>query len=415
MEQVSEPASGRGAERSPRADNEAGSGGTNGTATERRGRPRAPRPRPVGVAAVVHDFFIQDGGAERIAIELARLLPTASVHTTFFDEVRFADRLDPARVRTWPLQRVLGATPRFRALLPLYPVWFSVLDLRGSTLVVSSSSHFAKAVRTSRSGVHVAYVHTPARYIWQLDAYLAGSSYALPARLAGRLIRPFLQAWDRRTAAGPDVIACNSHAIRERIRHFWGRDAVVIPPAVDTREIPFPGTDEGFLLVAARLLAYRRIDLAVEAASRLGRELVVVGEGPERQRLEAMAGSTVRFLGHVDRARLVELFSRCHAYLLPGVEDFGIAPVEAMAAGKPVVAFRGGGALDTVIEDRTGVFFEPQTADALSDAILRLDELSFDPAAIRAHAETFDSTVFRHRFRELFARLGVDPHLYSSA
>ncbi len=365
--------------------------------------------------AVVHDFFVQDGGAERVAIELARLLPAATIHTTFFDGRRFMDRLDPDRVRSWPLQRLIGPTPNFRALLPLYPLWFSMLDLRDAPLVVSSSSHFAKAVRTSRRSVHVAYVHTPARYIWQLDAYLARSSYARPARFGGRVMKPLLQRWDRETARRPDVIVCNSAAVRERIATFWGRSAELIHPPVDTSEIPFPGTDEGFLLVAARLLAYRRIDLAVDAATRLGRDLVVVGDGPERRTLEQIAGPSVRFLGHLPRAELVELFTRCHAYLLPGVEDFGIASVEAMAAGKPVVAFRAGGALDTLVEGQTGVFFDRQTVDAVAEAIERLDRLGVDPAVIRAHAETFDAAVFRQRFRELFGRLEVDPHLYSGA
>ena len=173
------------------------------------------------------------------------------------------------------------------------------------------------------------------------------------------------------------------------------------------------GADDGFLLVAARMLAYRRLDHAVEACTQLGRELVVVGDGPERARLETLAGPTVRFLGRVDRPTLVDLFERCHAYLVPGVEDFGIAPVEAMAAGKPVVGLRAGGVAETVLDGVTGVLYDEPSAAGLAGAIDRLDSLALDPAVIRRRAEAFDVATFRTRWRELFMRLGVDPSLYS--
>lgn len=364
--------------------------------------------------AIVHDFFVAEGGGERVAIELARMLPGATVHTSFFDAARFGDRIDPARVRTWPLQRVLGPTRGFRQLLPLYPIWFSLLDLRDADLVISSSVAFAKAVRTRPDALHVSYVHTPIRYAWDLDRYLAGSSYPAPARLAARTIRPILQRWDRLTARRPNVLVANSETVRDRIRRLWGRDAEVIHPPVDVDEIPPSSRDDGFLLVAARMLAYRRLDLAVAAATRLGRELVVAGDGPEASRLRSLAGPTVRFTGHIDRPTLVDLFGRCHAYVVPGVEDFGIAPVEATAAGKPVVAFRSGGATETVVEGVTGVFFDRQEVSALVEALERLDSTTFDPARIRAHAEEFSAEVFRRRWTELLARLGVDPSLVSS-
>ena len=364
--------------------------------------------------AIVHDFFVAEGGGELVALELARLLPSATVHTSFFDPRQFGDRIDPARVRTWPLQRLLGPTPHFRPFLPLYPAWFSFLDLRGYDLVVGSSVAFTNAVRTRPDAIHISYVHTPMRYAWDLDTYLAGSSVSRISGVAARMIRPALQRWDRWAARKPDLLVANSETVRERIRRLWGRDAEVIYPPVDVAGIPLSTRDDGYLLVAARMLAYRRLDLAVAAATALGRELVVVGDGPERARLEAMAGSTVRFLGHVDRPTLVDLFARCHAYLVPGVEDFGIAPVEAMAAGKPVIAFRAGGATETVVEGRTGVFFEQQEVASLAEAIERLDGIVFAPADIRARAQEFDAGVFRRAWRDLLARQGVDPSLYSA-
>jgi glycosyltransferase involved in cell wall biosynthesis len=363
-------------------------------------------------AALVQDWFFAPGGSERCAVELAKVMPLADVFTTFFDPT-YADDIAAQRLHTWPLQRLLGPTRRYRNLLPLYPLWFSALDLRDRELVVSSSIAFSHAVRTRRGAVHVSYVYTPLRYAWDLDNYLTGSSLSVLSRLGARVLRPVLRRWDRATSKRPDVVVAISETVRERVSRLWGRESEVIYPPVETASIPVSTLDDGYLLVAARMLAYRRIDLAVTAATRLGRELVVVGEGPEGQHLRAMAGSTVRFLGTVDRTTLVDLFSRCHAYVVPGVEDFGIAPVEAMAAGKPVIGIRSGGVAETVVDGVTGVLFDRQDVESVCNAIERVDGLMFDPTAIRTRAELFDTQVFRSKWIELFKRLGVDPSLYS--
>jgi len=364
-----------------------------------------------GGAAIVHDYFVQDGGAERVAIELCRLLPDAPVYTTFFDAAVFGDRIDPARVHTWPLAGRFDGR-RFRALLALYPAYFSALDLRRYELVVSSSSAFAKAIRTSRRGLHVAYVHSTMRFAWQFADYERGSSFGRPARLAGRALSGPLRTWDRRTSVRPDQLVANSRAVRERIRRYWGRDAEIVHPPVDVNELRPSSVDEGYLLIAARLLAYRRVDLAVDAANATGRRLVIAGDGPERAALERRAGATVRFEGHVPRAQLIELFERCHAYLVPGEEDFGIAPVEAMAAGKPVIALDRGGASESVVDGVSGVLFADQSAAGLAAALARLDSLDLDPRRIRSRAEEFSSDRFRAALRAIFERLAVDRTLY---
>jgi glycosyltransferase involved in cell wall biosynthesis len=363
-------------------------------------------------AAVVQDWFFTPGGSERCAVEFARLLPGATVHTSFFDP-RYASVIQPSRVHVWPLQRVFGATRRYRMFLPLYPIWFSRLDLRDRDLVLTDSSAFAYAVRTSDRTLHVSYVHTPMRYAWDLERYLGGAGMGRAASAGARALQPWLQRWDREMSKRPDVVVGNSTAVRDRIRSIWDRDAEVIHPPVDTSEIALSDADDGFLLVAARLLAYRRIDLAIEAANRLKRELVVVGTGPEEATLRSIAGSTVRFAGMVDRPTLLDLFEHCHAYVVPGEEDFGIAPVEAMAAGKPVIAFRAGGALDTVVEGRTGVFFDSPDADALAQAIGEAEEIPFDPAGIRAQAESFDTSVFQARWRALLLGHGAPREMIS--
>jgi glycosyltransferase involved in cell wall biosynthesis len=364
-------------------------------------------------SAVVHDWFAIPGGSELCAIEFTRLLPDATVFTSFFNAERYGHDIDPRRVRPWPIQRLTGPTDHFRWFLPLYPIYFGGLDLRDRDLVISSSSGFAKAVRTRKGALHITYIHTPMRYAWDLDSYLARSSYSLSTRVATRLIQPALRRWDRATSRRPDIVIANSEEVRGRIKRLWGRESEVIYPPVDVSRIPLGTTDDGFLLIVARTLAYRRVDLAVEAATRLGRELIVVGEGPEDARLRRLAGPTVQFLGRVDRSRLLDLFGRCHAYLVPGVEDFGIAPVEAMAAGKPVVALNAGGPAETVVDGITGVHFERQTTEALTEAIERLETLTLDPAAIRTWAERFDTEVFRQSWRALLARSGVDQSAYT--
>jgi glycosyltransferase involved in cell wall biosynthesis len=355
-------------------------------------------------AAIVHDFFVTPGGAERCAVEFARLLPRATLHTSFFDPERFPDLVDRS-VDTWPIQRLIGPSARFRSFLPLYAIYFGRLRLH-RRLLLSSSIAFSKAAR-SEGGTHVSYVYTPMRYAWDLDTYLGGSSYGWPARVAARLVRPVLQRWDRATARRPDVIVAISEEVRRRIERVWRRRvrAVIYPP-VDLSELALSERDDGYLLIASRLLAYRRVDLAVAACTRLGRRLIVAGDGPELGRLRAAAGPTIDFVGHVDRGDLIRLFERCHAYVLPGAEDFGIAPVEAMAAGKPVVAFAAAGALETVTDGESGVLFERQMVDDLVAAIERLETIAFDPARIRELASRFDVAHFRRRWRDLLAELG---------
>jgi glycosyltransferase involved in cell wall biosynthesis len=366
-------------------------------------------------AAFVQDFLTVEGGGERVGLVLAnQLLPGADIYTSFFDPAVFGGAINRRRVHTWPLQRVIGGTKRFRPFLPLYPPYFGRMDLSRYDLVVSSSIAFAHAVRTAPNATHVSYVHTPMRYAWDLDTYLTRSSLPLPARVAARTLRPWLQRWDRATAARPDALVANSTVVAERIRRLWGRDAQVINPPVDTSEIRASNRDDGFLLVAARMLAYRRLDLAVAAATRLGRELIVVGDGPERARLKSLAGPTVQFRGWVDRSALIDLFERCHAYVVPGLEDFGIAPVEAMAAGKPVIAFRGGGVTETVIDGQTGVFFDRQDVDSAAAAMERVEGLRWDPARIRSRAVQFDTSVFLEKWRQLLRSLDVDRALFTA-
>jgi glycosyltransferase involved in cell wall biosynthesis len=357
--------------------------------------------------ALVHDYFVQDGGAETVALVLASMFPDAPVHTTYFERSRFGGRLDPRRVRPWALQRAFPPSPWFRPLLPAYIANFSRLEIPASRLVLSNSSTFARAVRARPPAVHVAYVHTPLRFAWDVEGYLSRSSFPRVAKAGLRMGAPWLRAWDRWAGRRPDVLVANSANIQRRIRSAWGRDSSVIYPPVDVARSRVSSADDGYYLVATRLLAYKRVDLAVQACTRMGRDLVVVGDGPERARLERMAGPRTRFEGHVDRGRLEELLASCHALITPGVEDFGIMTVEAMAVGKPVVAFAAGGTLETVIDGRTGILFDPDTTGGLAEAIERLECGTLDPAAARERAMEFDVSVFRRRWAHVLAELGL--------
>ncbi|MEP7082757.1 MAG: glycosyltransferase [Chloroflexota bacterium] len=365
--------------------------------------------------ALVHDYFVQDGGAERVAIELARMFPDAPVHTTFFEAARFRDRIPQTRVSTWPLSRIEPTATRFRALLPAYIAYFSLLTVLAERLVISNSSTFARAVRVPPRALHVAYVQSPLRFAWNVDGYLARSSFPAAARVALRLAAPGLRRWDRWAGMRADVTVSNSIHMRDRIREVWGRDSTVIHPPVDVAASSISTEAEDFYLVTTRLLAYKRVDLAVRACTRLNRELIVVGDGPERSKLERMAGPRVRFVGHVARAELEVFQRRCRALVVPGVEDFGIAAVEAMGFGKPVVAFAAGGALETILNGRTGVLFDAQTSDSLATAIERLEATDLDPDIARSRAMEFDVSVFHLRWRELLERLGLGDVMQDTA
>ena len=357
--------------------------------------------------ALAHDYFIQDGGAERVAIEFGRMFPDAPMHTTFFEEHRFGERIDRSRVRPWALSGSVSTSPWFRPLLPAYVAYFSRLEIPARRLVLSNSSTFARGVRARRPAIHVAYIHTPLRFAWDVDGYLAHSSFPLAARLGLRLVAPALRRWDRWAGRRADVVVANSVNVRRRIQRAWGRESAVIHPPVDVAGVQLATATEEFYLVTTRLLAYKRVDVAVRACARLDRPLVVVGDGPERARLERIAGPRTTFVGHVDRSRVEDLQRRCRALIVPGIEDFGIAAVEAMAIGKPVVALAEGGALETVVDGQTGVLFGEATPASLATAIERLESLTIDPKVARARALEFDVAVFRRRWQEVLAEHGL--------
>jgi glycosyltransferase involved in cell wall biosynthesis len=345
--------------------------------------------------AITTDWLNSFGGAERVLIELHRMFPAAPVYTSVYEPSGLPQSMQGWDVRTSFLQRLPFARRRHRAFLPLMPLAFEEMDLGEYDLVLTTSSAFAKGVITRPGALNVCYCYTPPRYLWDLyHQYVRGlRTRMLIAPLAHRL-----RMWDRLSAERVDRFLTSSHEVAARIRKHYGREAEVIPPPVDVEQFrPNGKPPEDFYLVVSRLVGYKRVDLAVEAANRSRRRLVVVGEGPERRRLQALAGPTAEFTGRLEDEEVAGLYSRCRALLFPGHEDFGITPVEAQAAGRPVVAYGRGGACETVVDGVTGVLFPAQTVEGLLAAIDRLEASAPDPVACRRNAERFSAAHFRER------------------
>jgi glycosyltransferase involved in cell wall biosynthesis len=356
--------------------------------------------------ALVHDWLNQIGGAEAVLEVLAEIFSAAPIYTSIYSP----DAM-PAAYRGWDirptwLDRLPGIHHHHQPYLPLYPIAFGGLTLRGYDLVISNKSAFCLGIHTPPETRHLCYCLTPTRCVWDYNAYVELEQVGSTARLLTRFLVGWLQRWERSASARVTAFAAISAEIQNRIQRFYGRDSAVIHPPVNTHRFAPSGSHDDYFLIVSRLVPYKRIDLAVQAFSKLGLPLWVAGSGRDRARLEALAGPSVRFLGRVPDEALPDLYARCRAYVLPGLEDFCIAPVEAMAAGRPVIAYARGGALDTVVDGVTGIFFPDPTAGSLAEAVGRFDALTFDTAAVRAHAQQFDTAVFKEKIGAWVAQIG---------
>jgi glycosyltransferase involved in cell wall biosynthesis len=356
--------------------------------------------------AVVHDYFTQFGGAEKVAGELYNLVPQADMFATIALDKYLPLNIPRHRLQTSWMQNLPRIEDLYRLYFPLYPFGIQSLDLSRYDLVISSSSGYGKGVRTRSDALHVCYCHTPMRWIWRYNDYVRRENLAFSKRLLLPMALKGLKAWDIDAARQPDQYVANSSFVAQRIRECYGREAVVIPPPIDAGRFVIQPHQEDYYLVLARLVSYKRIDLAVSACNLLGKQLVIIGSGPERERLRGLAGSTVTVLGHVSDEEATRYAGECRALLFPGEEDFGMAPLELAAAGRPTIAYRAGGALETIVEGSTGVFFDQQDVSSLAEAIRRFETMSWNPHTLRAHALRFDISQFRRRFYDLLAALG---------
>jgi glycosyltransferase involved in cell wall biosynthesis len=353
--------------------------------------------------ALVHHWLVTMRGGERVLEALAELFPSADLFTLVCDRRILPSSLSRLRIRTSLLQNFPRSRQWYPYYLPLFPAATRRLDLRGYDLVISSDAAIMKGVRTDANAVHICYCHTPMRCLW--SGYETYRQVAGPiARLALSAVRNQLCHWDYEAAQHVDFFVANSENVKNRIRKYYGRESVVVHPPVDTRRFVIslrPSRRDGFFLVVSQLVPYKRIDLIVDAFTRCKRPLVIIGDGPERPKLERRAGKNIRFAGSVSQREVVEAMQRCKAFVFAGEEDFGIVMAEAQACGTLVVALGKGGALEIVEDNLTGVLFNDESVDSLLEALNRLDHASFDAELIRASSLRFT----RRRFLDEFSSL----------
>ena len=358
--------------------------------------------------ALVHDFLVSIRGADRVFLEICALWPDADIFTPVYDERGTEGRFAGRRVHTSFLQRARPTARTFRALLPFYPAAIESFDLSGYDLVISSSSAWAHAVICDESTVHVSYCHNPFRYAWnERQRTLSERGDPVSRALLRGLFRRWRE-WDWIAAQRVSRYTTNSQTTQARIRAYFGRDSgIVYPPVATERFRPGPVGDH--YLVVSELVSHKRIDVAIDAFNRLRVPLVIAGDGPDRRRLRRLAGPTVSFAGRVSDAEVAGLLSSCRALVVTAGEEFGIAAVEAQAAGRPVLARAAGGLLENVVEEVTGRYWDGGAAE-LADAVADFDTASVDPQDCVANARRFDSSVFREAFpREVDAALRAGP------
>lgn len=363
-----------------------------------------PRRRELRVA-LVHDWLTGMRGGEKVLESIAALFPEAPIYTLFHFPGSVSQALESHPIHTSFLQKAPGIRRGYRRYLPLFPVAIEELDLTGYDLVVSSSHCVAKGVIPSPDAFHLCYCHTPMRYAWDQEHAYFPQRHGTVARMRS-LALTGLRAWDVSSAARVNLFVANSSFVGRRVRSYYGRDAEVLHPPVDV-EYFTPGAakeDDGYCLMVSALAPYKRVELAIAACDRLGIELRIVGEGPERARLEELAGPQTRFLGSVEPSQLRDLYRGARLFLQPGVEDFGIACVEALACGTPVVAVAKGGVLDIVDEGRHGMLYPDWGGPSdLADTIDKALGMHFNKLDLRSRAESFAEDRFTARLRTLLS------------
>lgn len=352
--------------------------------------------------AIVHYWLVSMRGGEKVVEAFCDMYPDADIFTLVYDERKVSEKIRRHKVTTSFLQKIPGAVKHYQSLLPLMPFALESFDLSGYDLILSSESGPAKGIVPGPQAVHICYCHSPMRYLWDHYHFYRANSGML-ARALLTMMAPPLRAWDVSTSARVDHFVANSRHVADRIEKYYRRSATVLSPPVSVHEFAPTAATKDFFLLAGQLVGYKRADLAVEAFTRMGENLVVIGEGSEMPKLRRIAGPTVSFLGRAPFPLLKDMLARCRALVFPGEEDFGIVPVEAMASGRPVIAFGRGGALDSISPGRTGILFHEQTVPSLIEAVRRFQsmERTFRPDVIRDHAAQFSEANFKARMQQI--------------
>ncbi len=353
--------------------------------------------------AIVHDWMVKVGGGEKVLYQLHLLYPEAPIYTTAYAPKLFPEFKD-ADVRTTWMDRFALTKYRHQFFPPLRAITYALTDLSEYDIVISSSTAESKYVRTGENTLHICYCHTPVRYYWSdYDWYIKHPPFGKLnwlAQLGLPLVIGPLRWFDYRRAQAIDSYIANSKFVQKRIEKYYHRSSTVIYPPVSAGMFELGTGERDYYLIVGRQVAYKRLDLAVDAFNELGLPLKVAGGGEEIERQRDRAGSNIEFLGPVSDEVRAELYSGAKGFIFPAIEDFGIVPLEAMASGTPVIAYAEGGALETVVEGKTGTFFDKQTAESLIAAVRRFEGMRFDAKTIRDHARGFDDLVFRKKIRE---------------
>lgn len=354
------------------------------------------------------------GGAERVLKILAEMYPEAPIYTLLYDEKKLGDWFSRERVRTSSLQKYAGISTNHHLYLRHMPAAVEAWNFSEFDVVLSTSSAFAHGIITNGKPAHLSYIHAPARYLWDrtFDVQERASRGLLGSLKKRHLQKTFhqLREWDAEVAPRPDKLLAASQDVQRRIELYWRRESDVVYPPVDAYwlESTFGNTKRetpNYFLIVSTLVEYKQIDIAIQACNALGAALKIVGEGPDRKRLEQLAGPTIEFYGYRSNDELGDLYADASALLFPGIEDFGLVPLEAMACGTPVIAFRAGGALETVIEGKTGVFFDEQTPESLAATLKSFQRKQFDPESCKNRAQKFSQERFESQIREQIAQL----------
>ncbi len=357
-------------------------------------------PHHVSRVALIHDWLNQVGGAENVLETLVRMFPGAPVFTSMYAPAKMPPEYRSWDIRTTFMQRLPGVTAHHQAYMPVYPLAFSRIDLRDYDLILSNKSGFCHGVPAPAGAMHICYCLAPTRFLWQYEAYRQRESLSTAADVILKPVIALLRHWDYAAAQRVHHFIAISTEIQKRIRRYYDRESTIIYPPVDiARFQPSAEPPGNYFLAGGRLIPYKRTDLAVRACSELGLKLLVYGDGRDRVALEKLAGPTVTFLGRVSWDELAQLYAGARAFIFPGLEDFGIAPLESQAVGRPVIAFQGGGALDTVLPSRTGEFFVEPSVAALRTILASFDPAAYDPAACRTNAVRFCTERFEAELR----------------
>ena len=347
--------------------------------------------------AIVHDWLTNMGGAEQVIINFHEIYPDAPIYTTFYNPEKLDDKLKNIDVRTSFLQGKKMVTDH-KKYFPLMPFAFESFNLKDYDVILSSSTSCAKGARKRKDALHICYINTPMRYAYEFKGEYLNGMNPIKKFLVNILLF-FMRIWDKHNNKRIDYFIANSSEIKRRVKNTYNRDSVVINPPVRCKLFNISETDGDYYFIVSRFVPYKRFDLAVQACKELGRKLVVIGDGPEREKMEKIADGdpNITFMGRQPDDVLKKYMSECKALLFPGLEDFGIVPVEAMACGRPVIAYGKGGALDTVIDGKTGILFKEQTVESLKEAILKFETMTFDKQEIRKHALEFDEEAFKKK------------------